>query len=101
MIIISDKFAQTKVKIPNNLNKTDSYTLVMRNTETKVEEWVYFDQDYTTSDLYYLIDVSTFSSLSDGEYEYNIDGNIGIIRIGQPVTKKIYNEDITFKAYEG
>ena len=42
-----------------------------------------------------------FSNLTIGEYEYEIDGNRGLLRIGEVMDKKVYDKEITFKSYEG
>lgn len=100
MIIIGDISEQINVKIPNNLMKSTEVTkeLFLKNTETKKEYKIEFTDD-STSDLYY---VWTYNDdLPVGEYEYNIDGNIGLLRVGKTINKKIYDEEITFKSYEG
>lgn len=100
MIIIGDISGQNQVKIPNNLMKSAEVTkeLFLKNTETKKEYNIEFT-DNSTSDLYY---VWTYDDdLPVGEYEYNIDGNIGMLRVGRVMEKKVYNEEIQFKSYEG
>ena len=42
-----------------------------------------------------------FSNLTIGEYEYEIDGNRGLLRSGEVMNKKVYDNNITFKSYNG
>lgn len=99
MVIIDNISEQITVKIPNNLIKSGTNRIVMKNTETKVE----YTRDFTdmsSSDLWYVWEY-TFSDIPVGEYEYVIDGNRGMMRIGQEMGKKVYDEEISFKSYEG
>ena len=98
MIIIDSNLSEVTVKIPNNLIKSSS-VLHLKNTETKKEYEIGID-DESNSDLYY-VSVVDFSGLTVGEYEYEIDGNRGILRIGDVKDKKVYDEEILFKSYEG
>ena len=98
MIIINSNLSEITVKIPNNLVKSSSI-LHLKNTETKKEYDITLE-DESTSDLYY-VSVVDFSGLTIGEYEYEIDGNRGILRIGEVMDKKVYDKEITFKSYEG
>lgn len=98
MIIIDNISEQITVKIPNNLVKS-SGILHLKNTETKKEYDIELE-DTSTSDLYY-VSVVDFSGLTIGEYEYEIDGNRGLLRIGEVMNKKVYDKEITFKSYEG
>lgn len=98
MIIIDNISGQITVKIPNNLVKS-SGILHLKNTETK-KEYDIILEDESTSDLYY-VSVVDFSGLTIGEYEYEIDGNRGLLRIGEVINKKVYDKEITFKSYEG
>ena len=98
MIIIDNISGQITVKIPNNLVKSSSI-LHLKNTETKKEYDIEL-YDESTSDLWY-VSVVDFSNLTIGEYEYEIDGNRGILRIGQVMDKKVYDNNITFKSYNG
>ena len=97
MIIIDNISGQITVKIPNNLVKSSKPILHLKNTETKKEYDIEFE-DTSTSDLWY-VSVVDFSGLTVGEYEYEIDGNRGILRIGEVMNKKIYDKEITFKSY--
>ena len=99
MIIIDSNLSKFTVKIPNNLVKSSKPILHLKNTETKKEYDITLE-DESTSDLYY-VSVVDFSGLTVGEYEYEIDGNRGILRIGEVMNKKVYNKEITFKSYEG
>lgn len=98
MIIIDSNLSEVTVKIPNNLVKSSS-VLHLKNTETKKEYDIEIDDD-STSDLWY-VSVVDFSGLTVGEYEYEIDGNRGILRIGEVMNKKVYDKEILFKSYEG
>ena len=96
MIIIDSNLSEVTVKIPNNLVKSSSI-LHLKNTETKKEYDIEFE-DKSTSDLWYVF-VVDFSGLTVGEYEYEIDGNRGILRIGEVMNKKVYDKEITFRSY--
>lgn len=99
MVIIDNISEQITVKLPNNLIKSSKPILHLKNTETK-KEYIKEFEDESTSDLYYVW-TYTFSDIPIGEYEYDIDGNRGILRIGEVMNKKIYDKEITFKSYEG
>lgn len=98
MVIIDSNLSKITVKIPNNLVKS-SGILHLKNTETKKEYDIALE-DISTSDLYY-VSVVDLSGLTIGEYEYEIDGNRGLLRIGEVMNKKVYDKEITFKSYEG
>ena len=97
MVIINNISEQISVKLPNNLVKSSKPILHLKNTETKKEYDIEFE-DTSTSELWY-VSVVDFSGLTIGEYEYEIDGNRGILRIGEVMNKKIYDKEITFKSY--
>ena len=99
MVIINNISGQITVKLPNNLVKSSKPILHLKNTETKKEYDIEFE-DTSTSDLWY-VSVVDFSGLTVGEYEYEIDGNRGLLRIGEVMDKKVYDKEITFKSYEG
>lgn len=99
MIIIDNISGQITVKLPNNLVKSSNPILHLKNTETKKEYDIEIE-DTSTSDLYY-VSVIDFSGLTIGEYEYEIDENRGLLRIGEVMNKKVYDKEITFKSYEG
>ena len=96
MIIIDSNLSKVTVKIPNNLVKSSSI-LHLKNTETKKEYDIEFE-DTSTSDLWY-VGLFDCSNIPIGEYEYDIDGNRGLLRIGQVMNKKVYDKEITFKSY--
>ena len=98
MVIIESNLSKITVKIPNNLVKS-SGILHLKNTETKKEYDIKLE-DVSTSELYY-VSVVDFSGLTIGEYEYEIDGNRGLLRIGEVMDKKVYDNNITFKSYNG
>ena len=97
MVIINNISEQITVKLPNNLVKSSRPILHLKNTETKKEYDITFE-DTSTSDLWY-VSVVDFSGLTIGEYEYEIDGNRGILRIGEVMNKKVYDKEITFRSY--
>ena len=99
MIIIDNISEQISVKIPNNLVKSSKPILHLKNTETKKEYDIEIE-DTSTSDLWY-VSVVDFSGLTIGEYEYEIDENRGLLRIGQVMNKKVYDNNIIFKSYNG
>ena len=99
MIIIDNISEQIAVKIPNNLVKSSKPILHLKNTETKKEYDIEIE-DTSTSDLWY-VSVVDFSVLTIGEYEYIIDENRGLLRIGKVMNKKVYDNNITFKSYNG
>ena len=97
MVIINNISGQITVKLPNNLVKSSKPILHLKNTETKKEYDIEFE-DTSTSDLWYVSEID-FSGLTVGEYEYEIDGNRGILRIGEVMNKKVYDKEITFRSY--
>ena len=99
MVIINNISEQITVKLPNNLVKSNKPILHLKNTETKKEYDIEL-YDESTSDLWY-VSMIDFSGLTIGEYEYEIDGNKGLLRIGEVMNKKVYDKEITFKSYEG
>ena len=99
MVIINNISEQITVKLPNNLVKSSKPILHLKNTETKKEYDIEL-YDESTSDLWY-VSMIDFSNLTVGEYEYEIDGNRGLLRIGEVMNKKVYDKEITFKSYEG
>ena len=99
MIIIDNISGQITIKIPNNLVKSSKPILHLKNTETKKEYDIEIE-DESTSDLWY-VSVVDFSGLTIGEYEYEIDENRGLLRIGEVMNKKVYDNNIIFKSYNG
>lgn len=97
MIIIDNISGQITVKLPSNLTKSSKPILHLKNTETKKEYDIEL-YDESTSDLWY-VSMVDFSNLTIGEYEYEIDGNRGLLRIGEVMNKKVYDKEITFKSY--
>ena len=99
MVVIDNISGQITVKIPSNLTKSSKPILHLKNTETKKEYDIELE-DISTSDLWY---VSLFdcSNIPSGEYEYEIDSNLGLLRIGEVMDKKVYDNNITFKSYNG
>ena len=99
MIIIDSNLSKNTIKIPNNLVKSSKPILHLKNTETKKEYDIEI-ADESTSELWY-VSVVDFSGLTIGEYEYEIDENRGLLRIGEVMNKKVYDNNITFKSYNG
>ena len=99
MIIIDNISGQITIKIPNNLVKSSKPILHLKNTENKKEYDIEIE-DESTSDLWY-VSVVDFSGLTIGEYEYEIDDNLGLLRIGEVMNKKVYDNNIIFKSYNG
>ena len=97
MIIIDNISGQITVKIPSNLTKSSKPILHLKNTEIKKEYDIEL-YDESNSDLWY-VSVVDFSGLTVGEYEYEIDGNRGLLRIGEVMNKKVYDKEITFRSY--
>ena len=97
MIIIDSNLFEVTVKLPNNLVKSSKPILHLKNTETKKEYDIEFE-DTSTSELWY-VGLFDCSNIPSGEYEYEIDGNRGLLRIGQVMNKKVYDKEITFKSY--
>ena len=99
MIIIDSNLSEITVKLPSNLTKSSKPILHLKNTETKKEYDIEIE-DTSTSDLWY-VSVVDFSGLTIGEYEYEIDDNLGLLRIGEVMNKKVYDNNIIFKSYNG
>ena len=97
MIIIDNISGQITVKLPSNLTKSSKPILHLKNTETKKEYDIELE-DTSTSELWY-VSVVDFSGLTIGEYEYEIDSNLGLLRIGEVMNKKVYDKEITFRSY--
>ena len=97
MVIINNISEHISVKLPHNLVKSSKPILHLKNTETKKEYDIEFE-DTSTSDLWY-VGLVDCSNIPVGEYEYEIDGNRGILRIGEVMNKKVYEKEITFKSY--
>ena len=90
MVIINNISEKVTVKLPNNLVKSSKPILHLKNTETKKEYDIEL-YDESTSDLWYVSAID-FSGLTIGEYEYEIDGNKGLLRIGEVMNKKVYQK---------
>lgn len=99
MVIIDNISEQITVKFPSNLTKSNKPILHLKNTETKKEYDIEFE-DTSTSVLWY-VGLFDYSNMPSGEYEYEIDENRGLLRIGQVMNKKVYDNNIIFKSYNG
>lgn len=102
MVIFPDISGDVYLKIPNNLQKPGFPFLTLKNTETKKEDTIMI-ADLGNSKLYYLLyfvgDVFR-RRWPYGEYEYNLSGNIGILRVVKDDDTKEYNDTVEFKSYE-
>ena len=99
MIIIDNISEQITIKLPSNLTKSSKPILHLKNTETKKEYDIEIE-DTSTSVLWY-VGLFDCSNIPIGEYEYEIDENRGLLRIGEVMNKKVYDNNITFKSYNG
>ncbi len=99
MIIIDNKFEQILLKFPSNLTKSSKPVLHLKNTETKKEYDIEFE-DESTSGLWY-VGLFDCSNIPSGEYEYEIEENKGLLQICDKFNKKVYDNNITFKSYNG
>ena len=99
MVIINNISGQITVKIPSNLTKSSKPILHLKNTETKKEYDIEFE-DTSTSGLWY-VGLFDCSNMPSGEYEYEIEENKGLLQICDKFNKKVYDNNITFKSYNG
>lgn len=101
MVIIDNNSDVFTVKLPNNLVKSSDAVkkLMLKNTETKVGYTINFE-DSGVSPFFYVFDKS-FEDIPVGEYEYEVEGNLGLLRVGQGMKKTVYDPGMTFKSYEG
>ena len=97
MIIIDNKSEQILLKFPSNLTKSSKPILHLKNTETKKEYDIEFE-DTSTSGLWY-VGLFDCSNIPSGEYEYIIEENKGLLQICDKFNKKVYDKEITFKSY--
>lgn len=95
-MIIVRELQSNPIKIPNNLEK-QSNVIRLRNLETKKRYELEFT-DENISGNWYVFD--RHLDLPVGEYEYNLDGNIGLMRICNDMEKKVFDEEISFKSYD-
>ena len=99
MVIINNISGQITVKLPSNLTKSSKPILHLKNTETKKEYDIEFE-DTSNSELWY-VGLFDCSNIPSGEYEYIIEENKGLLQICDKFNKKIYDNNITFKSYNG
>ena len=95
-MIIVRELQSNPIKIPNNLTK-QSGKIYLRNLENKKKYELEFT-DENISGNWYVFDQHL--NLPAGEYEYDLDGNIGLMRICNDMEKKVYDEEISFKSYD-
>lgn len=101
MLFIDNKTSQISVKMPkNNSDLLSSYTLELKSQAT--------NQSYSFSGLtdasgytdYYTFSIN-FSDVKNGEYEYRIGKDKGLIQIGKiSHTHTSYKKDNTFIEYK-
>ena len=99
MVIINNISGQITVKIPSNLTKSSKPILHLKNTETRKEYDIEIE-DTSTSILWY-VGLFDCSNIPSGEYEYIIEENKGLLQICDKFNKKVYDNNITFKSYNG
>ena len=96
MILIFNKTSQKEIIIPCNLPKpvepVVTLELYPESITTKEYSKIYTFEltDISTSDYFYKFEVS-FDNVPDGEYEYQIGEDRGLIRIEPKVEKKIFS----------
>ena len=96
MILIFNKTSQNEIIIPCNLPKpvepVVTLELYPESITTKEYSKIYTFEltDISTSDYFYKFEIS-FDNVPDGEYEYQIGEDRGLIRIEPKVEKKIFS----------
>ena len=96
MILIFNKTSQKEIIIPCNLPKpvepVVTLELYPESITTKEYSKIYTFEltDISTSDYFYKFEVS-FDNVPDGEYEYQIGEDRGLIRLEPKVEKKIFS----------
>ena len=96
MILIFNKTSQKEIIIPCNLPKpvepVVTLELYPESITTKEYSKIYTFEltDISTSDYFYKFETS-FDNVPDGEYEYQIGEDRGLIRIEPKVEKKIFS----------
>lgn len=97
-MIILPKNTEITVRIPSNLEKLtgSTHTMYLTNTVTKKSYTIEF-ADISTNALFYKM-VNTFT-IPEGEYEYTLEGNTGLLRISSEKEITDFDLELTFKAY--
>ena len=96
MILIFNKTSQKEIIIPCNLPKpvepVVTLELYPESITTKEYSKIYTFEltDISTSDYFYKFEIS-LDNVPDGEYEYQIGEDRGLIRIEPKVEKKIFS----------
>ena len=96
MILIFNKTSQKEIIIPCNLPKpvepVVTLELYPESITTREYSKIYTFEltDISTSDYFYKFEIS-FDNVPDGEYEYQIGEDRGLIRIEPKVEKKIFS----------
>ena len=96
MILIFNKSSQNEIIIPCNLPKPVEPVVTLElypvSITTREYSKIYTFEltDISTSDYFYKFNIS-FEGVPDGEYEYQIGGDRGLIRIEPKVEKKIFS----------
>ena len=108
MIIIPYIDDYVEFKIPMEMSiypEGTSADLILRNTETK-KEYTYGSQaEMREGNGGWYLDVTinpldSTNPLIPGEYEYECSGNIGLLRVVEPLETKTYTQEVEFKVYE-
>lgn len=100
MLFIDDKKVENLVKIPkNNYNFLEEYVLRLKSQATN-KEYSFEVEDLSGLTDYYVFNLD-FSTVQDGEYEYSVSTDKGLIQIG-PRTSSLsaYTINNTYKQYK-
>ena len=96
MILIFNKTSQKEIIIPCNLPKPVETVVTLElypesiTTKEYSKKYSFSLTDNSTSDYFYKFEVS-FDNVPDGEYEYQIGEERGLIRLEPKVEKKIFS----------
>ena len=96
MILIFNKTSQKEIIIPCNLPKPVEPVVTLElypesiTTKEYSKIYTFVLTDISTSDYFYKFEIS-FDNVPDGEYEYQIGEDRGLIRIEPKVEKKIFS----------
>ena len=96
MILIFNKTSQKEIIIPCNLPKPVEQVVTLElypesiTTREYSKIYTFNLTDISTSDYFYKFEIS-FDNVPDGEYEYQIGEDRGLIRIEPKVEKKIFS----------
>lgn len=101
MLFIDNKSSEISLKIPkNNSNLLSSYTMELKSQATNQSYSFSGLTDASTLTDYYTFSID-FSGVKNGEYEYKIGEDKGLIQIGKiSHTNTSYNKEETFIEYK-